>query len=97
MVYEGPARPLVAAWKDRGLRPLAREFASLVAEVVPLEDGGDRLGLDRGGDFVALLVHGFENGGCQFQFVKSHSSGRHPWRLGIGLYDAVGAEPVKGR
>src|SRR5215211_2457440 len=35
VVYEGPARPLVAAWKDRGLRLLAREFGSLVAEVVP--------------------------------------------------------------
>jgi ComF family protein len=34
VVYEGPARPLVAGWKERGLRPLAREFASLVAEVV---------------------------------------------------------------
>ena len=35
VAYEGPARPLVAGWKERGLRPLAREFASLVAEVVP--------------------------------------------------------------
>lgn len=34
VAYEGPARPLVAGWKDRGLRPLAREFAALVAEVV---------------------------------------------------------------
>jgi ComF family protein len=35
VAYEGPARPLVAGWKERGLRPLAHEFASLVAEVVP--------------------------------------------------------------
>jgi len=35
VAYEGPARPLVAGWKDRGLRPLAREFACLVTEVVP--------------------------------------------------------------
>jgi ComF family protein len=35
VAYDGPARPLVAGWKERGLRPLAREFASLVAEVVP--------------------------------------------------------------
>jgi ComF family protein len=35
VAYEGPARPLVAGWKDRGLRPLAREFAGLVSEVVP--------------------------------------------------------------
>jgi predicted amidophosphoribosyltransferase len=34
VAYEGPARPLVAGWKERGLRPLAREFAGLVAEVV---------------------------------------------------------------
>jgi ComF family protein len=35
VAYEGPARPLVAGWKERGLRPLAGEFAALVAEVVP--------------------------------------------------------------
>jgi len=35
VAYDGPARPLVAGWKERGLRPLAREFAGLVAEVVP--------------------------------------------------------------
>jgi predicted amidophosphoribosyltransferase len=35
VAYEGPARPLVAGWKDRGLRPLAWDFARLVAEVVP--------------------------------------------------------------
>ena len=35
VAYDGPARPLVAGWKDRGLRPLAREFAGLVTEVVP--------------------------------------------------------------
>jgi ComF family protein len=35
VAYEGPARPLVAGWKDRGLRPLAREFADLVTETVP--------------------------------------------------------------
>lgn len=35
VAYEGPARPLVAGWKDRGLRQLAREFAGLVTEIVP--------------------------------------------------------------
>jgi len=35
VAYEDPARALVAGWKDRGLRPLAREFAGLVVEVVP--------------------------------------------------------------
>ena len=35
VAYDGPARPLVAGWKDRGLRPLAREFSALVAETVP--------------------------------------------------------------
>jgi ComF family protein len=35
VAYDGPARSLVAGWKERGLRPLAREFAGLVAEVVP--------------------------------------------------------------
>jgi len=35
VAYDGPARPLVAGWKERGLRPLAREFAGLVVEVVP--------------------------------------------------------------
>jgi ComF family protein len=35
VAYHGPARPLVAGWKERGLRPLAREFASLVVEIVP--------------------------------------------------------------
>jgi ComF family protein len=35
VAYDGPARPLVAAWKERGLRPLAREFSALVVETVP--------------------------------------------------------------
>jgi predicted amidophosphoribosyltransferase len=35
VAYDGPARTLVAAWKERGLRPLGRVFATLVAEVVP--------------------------------------------------------------
>jgi predicted amidophosphoribosyltransferase len=35
VAYDGPARALVAAWKERGLRPLARVFAGLVTEVVP--------------------------------------------------------------
>jgi predicted amidophosphoribosyltransferase len=35
VAYDGPARPLVAGWKERGLRPLAREFAGLVVDVVP--------------------------------------------------------------
>ncbi|HEX5469624.1 MAG TPA: ComF family protein [Gaiellaceae bacterium] len=35
VAYEGPARPLVAAWKERGLRSLAREFADLAGTTVP--------------------------------------------------------------
>jgi ComF family protein len=35
VAYDGPARPLVAGWKDRGLRPLAHEFAAVVIEIVP--------------------------------------------------------------
>ena len=37
-----------------------------------LEDGRDGLGLDGGGDLVALLAHGLEDGRGEFQFVKSH-------------------------
>jgi predicted amidophosphoribosyltransferase len=33
--YDGPARTLVTAWKERGQRRLARVFAGLVADVVP--------------------------------------------------------------
>ena len=33
--YTAAARPLVRAWKERGLRPLAQVAAELVAEVVP--------------------------------------------------------------
>lgn len=35
VAYDGPARTLVAGWKERGRRPLGRVFAGLVAEVVP--------------------------------------------------------------
>jgi predicted amidophosphoribosyltransferase len=35
VAYDGPARDLVAAWKERGLRALAVEAAELVVEVVP--------------------------------------------------------------
>lgn len=35
VAYEGPARPLVAAWKERGQKPLAGQAAGLVAEIVP--------------------------------------------------------------
>jgi ComF family protein len=35
VTYEGAIRPLVAAWKERGLRRLAETFAGLTAEVVP--------------------------------------------------------------
>ena len=41
-------------------------------QVLTGEHGGDRLGLDRGGDFVALLVHGLENGRSQVQIIKVH-------------------------
>jgi predicted amidophosphoribosyltransferase len=34
VAYDGPARNLVAAWKERGLRALAAEAAELVVEVV---------------------------------------------------------------
>lgn len=34
VAYEGPARDLVRAWKERGLRRLARDAAILVVEVV---------------------------------------------------------------
>jgi ComF family protein len=35
VVYAGPARQLVRAWKERGLRPLATVAAELVAHAVP--------------------------------------------------------------
>lgn len=35
VAYDGPARTLVTAWKERGRRRLARVFAGLVADVVP--------------------------------------------------------------
>ena len=35
MQYSGPARTLVHAWKERGLRPVASLAAELVAEIVP--------------------------------------------------------------
>jgi predicted amidophosphoribosyltransferase len=35
VVYGGPARELVRAWKERGLRPLAGFAADVVAEVIP--------------------------------------------------------------
>jgi len=35
VAYDGPARSLVAAWKERGLRALATEAAEFVVEVVP--------------------------------------------------------------
>jgi predicted amidophosphoribosyltransferase len=38
ILYDGPARRLVQAWKDRGQRRLAREAASLVAEALARPD-----------------------------------------------------------
>jgi predicted amidophosphoribosyltransferase len=35
VVYDGPARALVTAWKERGLRSLARPAADVVAAAVP--------------------------------------------------------------
>jgi ComF family protein len=35
VAYDGPARTLVAAWKERGQRRLGAVFAGLVAEAVP--------------------------------------------------------------
>ena len=35
VAYEGPARTLVAAWKERGRRKLPRIFAGLLLETVP--------------------------------------------------------------
>ena len=58
-------------------------------EVVAVEDGGDRLGLDGGGDFVALLVHGLEDGRSQFQFIKGHWGQKAPSR-------ALGHRPFPG-
>jgi predicted amidophosphoribosyltransferase len=34
VAYDGAARTLVAAWKERGQRPLSRVFAGLLVEVV---------------------------------------------------------------
>jgi ComF family protein len=38
VAYEGPARRLIAAWKERGLRRLDETLAELVAETVPRPD-----------------------------------------------------------
>jgi predicted amidophosphoribosyltransferase len=38
VAYDGAVRPLVAAWKDRGLRRLASLAADLVVEAVPRPD-----------------------------------------------------------
>lgn len=70
VAYDGPARPLVAGWKDRGLRPLAREFAGLVAEVVPRPSvevlafvpGDPERSLKRGGNPAEALAR--ELGAC---------------------------------
>jgi ComF family protein len=35
VAYDGPARPLVAAWKEHGRQRLARVFADLVVDLVP--------------------------------------------------------------
>jgi ComF family protein len=35
VAYEGPARTLIAAWKERGRRQLPRIFAGLLVELVP--------------------------------------------------------------
>lgn len=35
VAYDGPARPLVAAWKERGVRRLAELAAELMVDVVP--------------------------------------------------------------
>jgi predicted amidophosphoribosyltransferase len=35
VAYDGPARTLVTAWKERGRRRLARVFAGLVSDFVP--------------------------------------------------------------
>jgi hypothetical protein len=43
VAYDGPARPLVAAWKERGLRPLAREFSALVAEIIGCSSSDPRV------------------------------------------------------
>jgi predicted amidophosphoribosyltransferase len=34
VAYEGPARPLLAAWKERGVRRFAPQFAALIADTV---------------------------------------------------------------
>jgi predicted amidophosphoribosyltransferase len=40
IVYDARARALVRAWKERGRRSLAREAATLLAEVIPLPAAG---------------------------------------------------------
>ena len=42
-------------------------------EVVAGQDQGNRLCLDGGGRFVALLAHGFKDGGRQIQFIEVHT------------------------
>ncbi len=37
-MYDEPVRQLVAAWKERGLRRLARWAAEIVAETIPRSD-----------------------------------------------------------
>jgi hypothetical protein len=57
---------------QRERRRLAGAGLGTAQQVVALEHGGNRLGLDRGGGVVALLVHGFQDGRSQVQFVKGH-------------------------
>ena len=49
-------------------------------QVVSLQDQGNGLGLDRGGSFVTLLAHGFNDGRGQVQFFKVHEYCAHPGR-----------------
>ena len=41
-------------------------------QVAACQHGRNRLGLDRGGNGIALLKHGFKNGRSQVQIFKSH-------------------------
>jgi predicted amidophosphoribosyltransferase len=65
VAYEGPARALVTAWKERARRPLARRLAGLLVEIVPRPAGGvvtfipadPARGLWRGQNPSEILAH----------------------------------------
>jgi hypothetical protein len=58
-------------------------------QVVSFEHRGNGLGLDGGGGFVALLVHGFQNGGASFR------SSKFMWRRPSWAHGASACSVVK--